>query len=162
MSACSAGQTTQTLGTGPVQGVRAPATTFTTLAPETVPVPASPTPALCQSGSVTVAASSPTLPQPVCLHSGATLTVVFDKSRSGIGVPGPWAAPPLAVVPNGLLAVTSTTASGERLTATFATKAPGTATVSANFDNECSPGDMTPCTIPPLSQITLRVTVVGP
>lgn len=145
-----------------MKGVGAAATTFTTLAPGTVPATASPAPANCQSGSVTVAASLPTLPPPVCLHSGATLTVVFDKSTSGIGVPGPWAVPPLAVVPIGLLTVTSTTASGGHLTATFATKAPGTATVSGNFDNECLPADVTLCTIPPLSQINLRVTVVGP
>ena len=49
---------------------------------------------------------------------------------------------------------------GKTLKATFV--APGTATVSGYFDNECSAADMTPCTIPPMSQINLTVTVVGP
>jgi hypothetical protein len=162
-SACSAGQTTQTSGSHPAKGVRATATTvITSIAPGTVPPTASLAPANCQSGSVTVAASIPNLPPPVCLHSGATLTVVFDKSTAGIGVPGPWAVPPLAVAPKGFLTVTSTTDSGDHLTATFATTAPGTATVSGYFDNECGAADTTPCTIPPMSEINLSVTVVGP
>ena len=161
VSACGAGETTQT-GSHPAKGVRTTATTATTIASGTVPPTPSPAPDNCRSGSVTVAASLPILPPPVCVHSGATLTVDFDKSNSRIGVPGPWAVPPLAVTPNGFLTVSRTTESGDHLTATFAATAPGTATVSSYFDNECAPTDTTPCTIPPLNEINLRVTVVGP
>jgi len=90
------------------------------------------------------------------------LTVVFDKSKGGPGVPGPWGVPPVGMTPGATLATSSTVPSGDRLTAVFATRAAGMATVSAYYDNECEAGDTTPCTIPPQSEINLTVTVVSP
>ena len=90
------------------------------------------------------------------------LTVVFDKSDGGPGVPGPWAIPPVAVTAGAILAISSTTQSGDRLRAVFAAQAAGTVTVSAHYGNECAATDTTPCTIAPQSEIDLTVTVVTP
>jgi hypothetical protein len=101
-------------------------------------------------------------PSRVCLYAGATLTVAFDKSTGGLGTgtPGPW-VPPLAVTPSGILTVVSTVWAADHMTTVFRTVSTGTATVSAQFDNECSAGASSPCTIPPLSGINLIVQVVN-
>jgi len=114
------------------------------------------------SGPVTATASLSNLPPPICLRDGATLTVVFEKSTGGLGVPGPWGVPPVGVTPDGILTISSTTQSGDRLTAVFATRTAGTVAVSGYYANECGAGEATPCTIPPLSTIPLSVTVVSP
>ena len=101
-------------------------------------------------------------PSRVCLYDGAMLTVVFDKSKGGLGVPGPWGVPPVEVTPSAILATSSTVPSGDRLTAVFVTRTAGIATVSGYYDNECGAGETTPCTIPPLTTINLTVTVVSP
>lgn len=116
----------------------------------------------CRSGSVKVTASVGKAPAPLCLYSGARLTVVYDKSKGGIGVPGPWAVPPVTVVPSDVLTVRSTTRSGQHLTVVFKATTTGTATVYATYDNECSKGDTTPCTIPPATTIEFTVTVESP
>jgi hypothetical protein len=161
LAACSTSRVTQSLRSSASQ---APLVNATTEVPPgyTVPPATSSVPQDCQSGSVTVTASLSKPPPPICLHDGATLTAVFDKSAGGLGVPGPWGVPPLGVTPDGILTVSSTTQSGDRLTAVFATRTAGSATVSGYYDNECGAGETTPCTIPPLSTISLTVTVVSP
>jgi len=90
------------------------------------------------------------------------LTVTFDKSKGGLGVPGPWTVPPLGVVGRSILMLSSSSPSGQFLTAVLEAGTPGVTTVSAHFDEECSSNDSTPCTIPPQSAINVDVTVVAP
>jgi hypothetical protein len=133
-------------------------TTVPTL-PGVVPTVAT-APTDCQSGSASVAAPS-TGSHAVCLHVGATLTVTFDKSGGGMGVPGPWLVPPVRM-DRPIIAITSTSPHGPLLTAVFRAESPGSTTVYASFGEECSKGDKTPCTVPPLGMIELDVTVVSP
>jgi hypothetical protein len=125
-------------------------------APTTGPVPMD-----CPSGSVSVAVPLTGPSASVCLHAGSTLTVTFDKSGGAIGLPGPWAVPPVRV-DSPILGVISTSPRGAQLLAVFSAESPGTTIVYASFDEECSGGDKTPCTIPPLGMIELDVTVVDP
>jgi hypothetical protein len=116
----------------------------------------------CHSGSFSVTVSLAMPPPSMGLHAGATLTVTFDKSTGGLGVPGPWTVPPLDVVDRSILMLSSSSPSGQLLTAVHETGTPGVTTVSAHFDEECSSNDSTPCTIPPQSAINGDVTVVAP
>jgi hypothetical protein len=142
-----------------ITGRGGPSPIGTTLPPNWLP-PTSAIPSNCQSGSVTMTASVPPPPR-ICLHSGASLTVVFEKAKPGIGVPGPWQVPP-QVVPSGFLAITSTSQSAGQLTANFKATTAGAGTVIANYGNQCAASDTTPCTIPPATEISLSVTVVSP
>ena len=99
-------------------------------------------------------------PEPVCLVSGTPLTVTFDKSRAAIGSPGPWVRPPVQVAPPAILRVRSSSAQGTLFTAQLVAAQPGTATVIGGFDQECSSGETTPCTIPPQFTLEVGVTVV--
>ena len=61
-----------------------------------------------------------------------------------------------------VLKLSSSSASGQVLTAVLEAAGSGTTTVYADFDNECSGDQTTPCTIPPLGEISVGVTVVAP
>ena len=100
-----------------------------------------------------------TPPPAVCVHSGTMLTIKFDKSVGGLGVPGPWTIPPVAVVDPSVLTLISSSPNGHLITAFMKAATPGVTVVSASFDEECSGNGMTPCTIPPQSAITVNVTV---
>jgi DNA-binding beta-propeller fold protein YncE len=116
----------------------------------------------CRYGKVSVLASL-AIPSPsICLHEGATLTVTFDKSAGGLGVPGPWTVPPLGAVDPSVLKLSSRSARGQVLTAALEATGSGTATLSAHFDEECSGDQLTACTIPPQGEIDVGVTVVTP
>ena len=116
-------------------------------------------PAHCKYGSVVL--SVPTNgTASVCLHVGAVLTATFDKSAGGYGGPsGPWA--PLQVEPTSVLRVISEAPDRQLLKAVFGASHPGTASVNASFQTVCSSRDTT-CTIPPLDEIFLNVTVISP
>jgi hypothetical protein len=116
----------------------------------------------CHSGSFSLVVSLTGRQSSVCLHQGTTLTVTSDKSAGGLGVPGPWTIPPLDVVDSSVLRLSSSSESGPLLKAVLETGTPGTTSVSAHFDEECSSGDTTACTIPPQGVINLNVTVVAP
>jgi hypothetical protein len=99
----------------------------------------------------------------VCLHSGATLIVTFDKSAgSWGGTAGAWTTyPPVAVAGDpSVLKLSSDSPQGQRDTAVFEARSPGTTWVTARFDVSCSNANTTPCTIPPEGQITVNATVV--
>jgi hypothetical protein len=118
------------------------------------------TPTNCQTGPISVAVSLAVSPLPVCLYSGSTLTVTFNSSIGGLGVPGPWGDPPVQIEDPSVVRLTSSSTNGRRLTAVLATGMPGTTTVFAMFDEECATGEATPCTIPPGSPpIDVNVTV---
>jgi hypothetical protein len=142
----------------------APPITVTTLSsPTSVVSTVAPAPTDCRSGSVSVAEPPAGPGTSVCLHAGATLTVTFDKSSSrATGVPGRWAVPPVRVVNPSTLGITATSTRGPLLTAVFSADAPGSTMVYASFDEECAGRDTTPCTIPPLAEVELNVTVVEP
>ncbi len=127
---------------------------FFTPAPDAAPHPG------CHSGASSLTSSLATLPPSVCVHTGATLTVTFDKSRGGIGRPGRWTIPPVSVDDPSVLRLSSTSERNYLLTAVLMAAAPGTTTVSAHFDEECSGAQITPCTIPPQSAITVNVMVL--
>jgi len=136
--------------------------TVTTESPPVAPVsPTAPAPGTCTSVPLSVTASVGHAPAPVCVVSGTALTVTFDKSRAAIGVPGPWGEPAVQVSAP-ILQIRSTSSQGALLVARLTAVAPGTATVRAGFDQECSAGDSTPCTIPPQALLSLSVTVVSP
>jgi hypothetical protein len=138
------------------------ATTATTLATAaSFPPTTAANPSDCQSGSVAVAASFGGAQRSVCLRTGATLTVVFDKSGpGGMGLPEQWATPPIRQ-DQPILSVISTSPRGSSLTAVFKAETPGYTTVYASYDEGCSASDTTPCTVPPLGMLSLEVTVVG-
>jgi hypothetical protein len=87
--------------------------------------------------------------------------VTFEKSRAAIGVAGPWVVPLVQVDPP-ILRVTATTKRKGTLTAVLDATAPGNASVQAAFDQECSPGTTTPCTIPPVGFLSVGVRIVSP
>jgi hypothetical protein len=148
------------LSTGPAS---APTTHIVTTVPvhPSVPPATAPNPGDCQSGAVAVAVSTVGAPLSVCLVTGATMTVTFDKSGGGgMGTHGPWAVPPIRL-DRPILTVVSTSPHASVLTAVFRAGAPGGTTVYASYDEGCPPGDATPCTVPPLGMIQLEVTVVA-
>jgi hypothetical protein len=103
-----------------------------------------------------------TLPPSVCARTGATLTVRFDKSPGGLGRPGQWTIPPVGVEDPTILRLSSGSQGGHLLTAVLVTTEPGSTTVPAHFDEECSGTQMTPCTIPPQNEIDVNVRVKAP
>ena len=113
----------------------------------------------CHAGVFAMTASHATLPPSVCVRTGATLFVTFDKSPGGLGRPGPWTIPPVAVDDRSILGLRSTLRRGQLLTAVLGATTPGSTAVSAHFDEECSGPQVTPCTIPPQDAITANVTV---
>jgi hypothetical protein len=91
---------------------------------------------------------------------GATLTVTFDYSHVSTGPVGGWIGP--AEIDNTSVAsLTRSSSDGSQLVATVKAVAPGTATVSAYFSQQCSSGDSTPCTVPPQGWLRLVITVVS-
>jgi hypothetical protein len=139
-----------------------PAPTVTTLAtPRSFPPTTASNPSDCQSGSVALAVSLGAAQRSVCLRTGATLTVLFDKSgRGGMGLPQQWAVPPIRQ-DQPILSVISTSPRGSSLTAVFKAETPGSTTVYANYEEGCSAATTTPCTVPPLGMLALDVTVVS-
>ena len=101
-------------------------------------------------------------PPSVCVLTGTTLTVTFDKSAGGMGVPGPWTVPPVAVVDSSVLMLSSSVSRGHLLIAVLKADTAGAATVSAGFGEECSGGVTTGCTVPPEGDINVNVTVKSP
>ncbi len=113
----------------------------------------------CHSGAFALTASLATLPPSVCVRTGATLTVTFDKAPGGLGRPGPWTTPPVSVEDGSVLGLRSHAQRGHLLTAVLAPRATGSTAVSAHFDEECAGTESTPCTIPPQNMISVNVTV---
>jgi hypothetical protein len=113
----------------------------------------------CQSGSVSVFASTKSSQQERCLVSGSSMTVTFDKSGGEMGTPGEWLGQPQVLGPSVLRLVSSST-DGQRLVTTFRAESAGTATVIASFAQGCSGPTTTPCTVPPQGILRLFVTVV--
>jgi hypothetical protein len=137
--------------------------TVTTQAPPSVPeVPTtSIDPTDCQSGSVSLTATLLQRSESVCLVTGSILHATFDTSAGGgMGIPGPWSGTPM-VADSTVLVLSSSSTHGRVLEAAFTAGDPGTTTVSAYYDNECSSEDVTPCTVPPLGTIGLTVQVVA-
>jgi hypothetical protein len=137
--------------------------TVTTEAP-TSPVPSSEVTSSapgCVSGNTVVTAAVGHQPSPVCLVSGSTLTILFDKSHAAIGVPGPWARPLVQAEPAAVVHIRSTTKQGHVLIVRLTARQPGTTNVTAGFGQECAAGDTTPCTIPPQAILSVPVTVVS-
>ena len=123
-------------------------------------------PADCWSGSVAVAANSSGSDRPaspVCLDSGATLTVTFDKSAgSWGGQPGAWLSPPVTISGDtSVLKLVTASPNGQTLSAVVEARMPGTSSLNAYFEVSCSSRDTSPCTIPPIAEHTLSVTVVA-
>jgi hypothetical protein len=116
----------------------------------------------CHSGTYSMTASLATPASSVCVHTGTTLIVTFDKSAGGQGFPGPWTIPPLAVLDPSVLTLTSSSPNGHLITAFLKAAMPGTTAVSANFDEECSANVTTTCTIPPQGAMNVHVTVEAP
>jgi hypothetical protein len=114
---------------------------------------------ICASHATAATVSVSHQPAPVCLVTGTRLTVTFDKTHAAIGTPGPWGVPRVQVQPR-ILTIRSTVAKGPLLTAHLVARTRGIAIVRAGFNQECSIGDTTPCTIPPQAILTLDVTVV--
>jgi hypothetical protein len=126
--------------------------------------PVTTAPTDCRSGTLSLAASSATSTQPLCLHSGTILTVTFDKSAgSWGGTPGAWTYPPVAIGGDpSILKLNSESTSGDHIIAVFEARSPGATFVTARFEVSCSSRDTSPCTIPPEGEINLDVTVVAP
>ena len=135
----------------------------TTIPRHSIP-PASPAATDCRSGTFSIAASSATSTQPVCLHSGTILTVTFDKSAgSWGGTPGAWTYPPVAIGGDpSVVRLKSELTSGEHIIAVFEARSPGSTFVTARFEVSCSSLETSPCTIPPEGEINFGVTVVSP
>lgn len=98
---------------------------------------------------------------PVCLQVGARLTVTFISSGGWSGY-GEWNSGPPAVSNVSVLTGGPYGFSAKAETAVFTAVGEGTAMVTAAFDVGCAPANTTPCTVPPLSEQTLTVTVVNP
>jgi hypothetical protein len=150
-----------TVSSGP-SGVGSPsnsAISTTTIAgtrPAVVPT-TTPVSSTCSSGTTSITMNSVSMA--TCLVVGADLTVTFD-SQGGWSEYGQWSSSPPTISDNSILAGGSYVPSGKSATAGFSARGAGTATVTAVFDNTCSPSDATPCTIPPATFFTLTVTVV--
>jgi len=123
-----------------------------TVAPTTMPVGST-----CRSGTTSITMNSASMA--ICLVVGADLTVTFAP-QGGWSEYGKWSSSPPTISDNSILAGGSYVPSGKSATARFSARGAGTATVTAVFDNTCSPTDTTPCTIPPATFFTLTVTVV--
>jgi hypothetical protein len=152
---------TTTPTTGSLPQTSAP----TTVVPSTPPTTIAPTPAPttlppsndCVSGSASIPVE--TSSSSICMDVGATLTVTFDYSHVSTGPVGGWIGP--AQIDNSSVAsLTGSSSDGSQLVATVKAVAPGTATVSAYFSQQCSSGDSTPCTVPPQGILRLVITVV--
>ena len=99
LAACSTVRATQSVHSNGANAGSVTAIPPVTVIPPGYTVPPATLPARenCQSGSVTLdRCPCPETTSPVCLYDGAMLTVVFDKSQGGPGVPGPWGVPPFA------------------------------------------------------------------
>jgi hypothetical protein len=125
----------------------------------TTTVPATLSRAHCRSGSLSVSASPAEGPA-VCVRTGAVLIVTFDDS------PGAWGGSAAGWDPDSpwvygasVLRLASSSTAGDRMTATFDAVAPGTATVTAHFDVSCTSRNTSPCTIPPVGDVSLEVRV---
>ena len=160
----TAGPRTST--TTPSTGLSPQPSTPTTGAPSTPSTTSVPTPAPttlppsndCVSGSAPVPVQTPG--SSICMDVGATLTVTFDYSHVSTGPVGGWIGP--AEIDNTSVAsLTRSSSDGSQLVATVKAVAPGTATVSAYFSQQCSSGDSTPCTVPPQGWLRLVITVVS-
>jgi hypothetical protein len=95
-----------------------------------------------------------------CIRVGAVLSVAFTHAVEFSGVPGGWIGGATSSDPT-LVAVDSSAATGATLTAAVRGVAPGTAIVTVSFENGCSAGTTTPCTIPPQGQESITVQVTG-
>jgi hypothetical protein len=129
----------------------------TTLAPTPVPT-TQPSSSNCVTGSASTSVQTPS--SSICIDVGTTLTVTFDYSHVSTGPVGGWIGP--AETDNSSVAsLTGSAAHGTRLVATVKAIAPGTATLSGYFSQECSVGDSTPCTAPPQGVLRLAIDVDG-
>jgi hypothetical protein len=140
------------------------AESVTTVASPTQPtIPVTVRPGACSSGSVSLGTLLPETTRTVCLVSGKTLTVIFDKSPGSFGgAAGDWFPSPLLISGNGsALKLVSESVTSQTIRTVFEAAAPGTAEVSARFEVSCTGQDSPPCTIPPDGQIGLRVLVVA-
>ena len=145
----------------PAGGGVYPTTPTSMVVPTTLPAATTPTspPGDCSSGSTTVSVATPS-PSPICVSVGSVVTITFDSSHAGIGVNGGWLGP-AQVYPASILDVSSGSSNGTLLVVTAKALTPGMATVRAEFSQQCSSGDSTPCTIPPQGVLQLPITVVN-
>jgi hypothetical protein len=72
---------------------------------------------------------------------------------------GAWSDSPPTISDNSILKGIAYGPSGRTATAVFNAVGTGAATVVAQFNVTCAPGDTTPCTVPPGAWETLTVTV---
>ena len=93
-----------------------------------------------------------------CVAVGAVVAVSFTQVAAYGGPLGGWLGGATSSDPT-VVVVDSGTTNGPVLTAQIRGVSPGTATVTVDFQNECSAAITTPCTIPPQGQETLTVQV---
>jgi hypothetical protein len=153
---------TTTPSTGSLPQISAP-TTVASTTPPTTPAPTFVPTTLppsndCASGSASIPVK--TSSTSICVDVGATLTVTFDYSHVSTGPVAGWIGP--AKIDNTSVAsLTKSSSHGSQMVATLKAVAPGTATVSAYFSQECSSGGSTPCTVPPQGWLRLVITVIN-
>lgn len=138
----------------------ATATTTTPNAPTTstsTPPAQTTTPAECRSGSTSITISNGG-PNPLCLLTGATVTVTFIQTSEFGGVPGAWIGSVTSNIP-AVVSVDSSSTGGTSATAVLRAVSPGMTTVGVSYQNECSSSDSPPCTIPPQAQEYVTVQV---
>jgi hypothetical protein len=114
----------------------------------------------CQKSHVSLRLPAINQTPSICLVSGATVSLTFDKSDAALGASGAWGTDPVQVYPD-IMSISSTEIEGPRLTASLKARLPGYATVRAVFDQLCTAGSTTPCTVPPLGIFDVYVTVVN-
>jgi hypothetical protein len=86
--------------------------------------------------------------------------VTFNYSHVSTGPVGGWIGP-AEIDKTSVASLTNSSSDGSQLVATVKAVAPGTATVSAYFSQECSGGEPTPCTVPPQGWLRLVITVIN-
>lgn len=96
----------------------------------------------------------------VCLRLRSTLKLTFDKSHAGTGTAGTWSRRAIEITPK-IMKVKVVKIKGSELTVTLTGVSPGQATVRALFNQVCTGGSTTPCTIPPLGVFTVSVIVAS-
>lgn len=120
-------------------------------------VPTTPDPSSCISGHAAYTESAAT--GFVCVTAGSTLSVTFVSSGGWSGF-GAWSRSPPTISDNAVLTGRTYRVAGKEALAVFGADEPGMATVTAQFDVRCAPGDTTPCTVPPQALQVLTVVVV--
>lgn len=159
----TAGSTsTTTPSTGSLPQTSTPTTVTPSAPPTTIVPPTAPTTTPPSNGCISGTASIPVdiSSASICITVGATLTVTFNYSHVSTGPVGGWIGP-AEIDKTSVASLTNSSSDGSQLVATVKAVAPGTATVSAYFSQECSGGEPTPCTVPPQGWLRLVITVIN-